>query len=31
LDADGEAQLNPASPLVKQKRIYQKPLAGDVH
>jgi tetratricopeptide (TPR) repeat protein len=31
LDADGEAQLNPASPLLKQKRIYQKPLAGDVH
>jgi hypothetical protein len=27
-DAEGESQLNPASPLVKQKQIYQKPLAG---
>jgi tetratricopeptide (TPR) repeat protein len=27
-DAEGKSQLNPASPLVKQKRIYQKPLAG---
>ncbi len=26
LDAEGKAQLNPASPLVKQKGIYQKPL-----
>jgi hypothetical protein len=26
LDEEGETQLNPASPLVKQKRIYQKPL-----
>jgi hypothetical protein len=31
LDADGRAQLNPASPLVEQKRIYQKPLAGAAH
>jgi len=30
-DAEGKAQLNPASPLVKQKRIYQKPLAGLAH
>jgi tetratricopeptide (TPR) repeat protein len=28
LDAEGMAQLNPASPLVAQKRRYQKPLAG---
>ena len=28
LDAEGKAQLNPASPLVTQKRRYQKPLAG---
>jgi hypothetical protein len=27
-DAEGKSQLNPASPLVKQKQIYQKPLAG---
>ncbi len=25
---DGEARLNPASPLLNQKRVYQKPLAG---
>ena len=31
LDADGKAQLNPASPLVTQRRIYQKPLAGAAH
>jgi hypothetical protein len=31
LDADGKAQLNPASPLVGQKRLYQKPLAGPAH
>jgi hypothetical protein len=31
LDADGRAQLNPASPLVEQKRIYQKPLVGAAH
>jgi len=30
-DELGQAQLNPASPLVKQKRIYQKPLAGLAH
>jgi hypothetical protein len=28
LDAEGKAQLNPASPLVAQKRRYQRPLAG---
>lgn len=28
LDAEGKAGLNPASPLVAQKRRYQKPLAG---
>jgi hypothetical protein len=28
LDADGKVQLNPASPLAEQKRLYQKPLAG---
>ena len=31
LDADAKAQLNPASPLVEQRRIYQKPLAGAAH
>jgi hypothetical protein len=31
LDEDGKAQLNPASPLVKQKRIYQKPLSSFSH
>jgi len=31
LDADGKAELNPASPLVEQKRLYQKPLAGPAH
>jgi len=31
LDADGKAQLNPASPLAEQKRIYQKPLVGAAH
>jgi hypothetical protein len=31
LDADAKTQLNPASPLVKQRRIYQKPLAGAAH
>jgi tetratricopeptide (TPR) repeat protein len=31
LDGDGKAQLNPASPLVKQKRIYQKPLSSFSH
>jgi tetratricopeptide (TPR) repeat protein len=31
LDGDGKAQLNPASPLVKQKQIYQKPLSSLSH
>jgi hypothetical protein len=30
-DEEGKVQLNPASPLVKQKRIYQKPLAALAH
>jgi len=31
LDADGKAQLNPASPLAEMKQRYQKPLAGPAH
>jgi tetratricopeptide (TPR) repeat protein len=31
LDAEGKAQLNPASPLAEQKGWYQKPLAGAPH
>jgi tetratricopeptide (TPR) repeat protein len=31
LDANGKAQLNPASPLTEMKQRYQKPLAGPAH
>jgi tetratricopeptide (TPR) repeat protein len=31
LDAEGKAQLSPASPLAEQKGWYQKPLAGAPH
>ncbi len=31
LDEDGKAQLNPASPLIRQKQIYQKPLSSLSH